>query len=266
MNIKELIGEGSFIVEILKGLDQWRNERKLEIKGQAEGYFRNTFEELGELADAMKVEAGYKNIAQKLQKALEVCQMARLHGESLLNVGKSAALVGKYEKAWFLKDAHYIVDEDELRRIYGREAFIDALCDIMVFSGNLLASGNYKLPNDEVLGNLKNTLENVQAGGDVKARAFQELTGGVSMLSYSVLSADSDDEDTSFIITSIYASLKVLAQDKGYDFDLAMQEVIRHINSRRGSWSDALGKWVKDESEEAVKLWYQPNFSNASIL
>lgn len=40
--------------EIYKGLDEWRNERKLTAESQRQGYIRNVMEELGELAAGLR--------------------------------------------------------------------------------------------------------------------------------------------------------------------------------------------------------------------
>lgn len=42
------------LTEIYKGLDEWRNERKLTAESQRQGYIRNVMEELGELAAGLR--------------------------------------------------------------------------------------------------------------------------------------------------------------------------------------------------------------------
>lgn len=41
----------------------------------------------------------------------------------------------------------------------------------------------------------------------------------------------------------------------GYDPDKVMYEVLKHVESRKGSWNSDMGKWVKQPSEV-----YKPNF------
>jgi len=49
----------------------------------------------------------------------------------------------------------------------------------------------------------------------------------------------------------------------GYDPDIAMDEVIKEIDSRTGSIQD--GKFTKDKSPEAVAKWYKSDFTKAKI-
>lgn len=51
----------------------------------------------------------------------------------------------------------------------------------------------------------------------------------------------------------------------GYDGDKVMDEVIKEISSRRGSYQPDVGKWMKDKSPEAQALWYKADFSNCKI-
>jgi hypothetical protein len=48
----------------------------------------------------------------------------------------------------------------------------------------------------------------------------------------------------------------------GYNPDLAMDEVLKEINSRVGG-PDGTGKWVKDKSPEAQANWYTADFKKA---
>jgi len=41
----------------------------------------------------------------------------------------------------------------------------------------------------------------------------------------------------------------------GYHPDLVMDEVLKHIESRKGKWNGVIGKWVKEDS-----VVYQPDF------
>jgi hypothetical protein len=49
----------------------------------------------------------------------------------------------------------------------------------------------------------------------------------------------------------------------GYDPDIAMDEVLKEIESRVGSVID--GKFTKDKSPEAVANWYKADFKKAKI-
>jgi hypothetical protein len=54
-----------------------------------------------------------------------------------------------------------------------------------------------------------------------------------------------------------------LIRKMGYNPELAMQEVLKEIESRKGSIIG--GKFTKDKSPEAQALWYKANFKNAKI-
>jgi len=49
----------------------------------------------------------------------------------------------------------------------------------------------------------------------------------------------------------------------GYNPSIALDEVIKEIESRKGKIID--GKFIKDKSLEAQKNWYKANFSKAKI-
>jgi len=54
-----------------------------------------------------------------------------------------------------------------------------------------------------------------------------------------------------------------LIRKQGYDAGLVMKEVLREIESRKGSIIE--GKFTKDKSPEAQALWYKANFKKALI-
>ncbi len=49
----------------------------------------------------------------------------------------------------------------------------------------------------------------------------------------------------------------------GYNPDIAMEEVLKEINSRTGKMIN--GKFTKDKSPEAVVKWYKADFTKAEI-
>ena len=51
----------------------------------------------------------------------------------------------------------------------------------------------------------------------------------------------------------------------GYHGDKVMNEVIKEINSRVGSYNPETKKWQKDKSPEAQAEWYTANFSNCKL-
>ena len=51
----------------------------------------------------------------------------------------------------------------------------------------------------------------------------------------------------------------------GYDGDKVMDEVIKEINSRTGSYNPETKKWQKDKSPEAQARWYTADFTNCKL-
>ena len=51
----------------------------------------------------------------------------------------------------------------------------------------------------------------------------------------------------------------------GYNGDKVMDEVIKEISSRVGSYNPDVGKWQKDTSPEARANWYAADFTNCKL-
>lgn len=77
-----------------------------------------------------------------------------------------------------------------------------------------------------------------------------------------VISSDFDDTQTLDLLNL----LTTLVEGLGYDFILCMHETIKEISSRIGAWNEEKGKWIKDTSEEAQKLWYKADYSKCKII
>ena len=56
-----------------------------------------------------------------------------------------------------------------------------------------------------------------------------------------------------------------LCEKYDYDFKIAMEETIKEISSRTGSYDEKAKKWVKDTRDEARKKWYRANYELARI-
>ena len=143
--------------------------------------------------------------------------------------------------------------------------YIDALCDIMVFTGNLIEASFFDKHVKEA------TMESLQ-------KEFEEyflknsrndlvlLVQHVCYLAERVY--DPDVTDTPCILGNfidIYHVCNYLAKEKGYNLDLTMKEVLKQINSRQGAWNEDLKKWVKDTSDEAKSKEYQANFYRCKL-
>lgn len=51
----------------------------------------------------------------------------------------------------------------------------------------------------------------------------------------------------------------------GYDPLLCMEETVKHISSRKGSWDESIKKFVKDTSVAAKANWYKQDFEKCKI-
>ena len=77
-----------------------------------------------------------------------------------------------------------------------------------------------------------------------------------------VISSDFDDTQT----LNLLVLIANLVEGFSYDFILCMHETVKEISSRRGAWSEEKGKWIKDTSKEAQKLWYKADYSKCKII
>lgn len=217
------------ILDILDELAKWRSVRKLSIESQREGYIRNVMEELGELAEAIKVEQNWETMSATMEK-YPLAFLPETDSEDP-------------------RDNRYSLERSLLLKYYGTDAYIDALCDIVVFAGNCV----YKEKFDQVYITWE-TLE--ELGIDTSETALLKgLLGNTYDMTY----------DPTMMIASLYSFCRDLAAKKGYDFFKCMQEVLKQINSRTGVWNDNLKKWVKDTSPEAKEKEYQANFDKCKL-
>lgn len=132
----------------------------------------------------------------------------------------------------------------ELLRAQTEEEKVDALCDIMIFSLNVIGNN---FPITHVcykLGKLS-------------------LTYGTYddhiLLLYRILGyQDGVVEKASGLLYACRDLLTYL----GYDYQACLEETIKEISSRTGRWDTSISKFVKDTSEEAKAKWYKANYSN----
>lgn len=140
--------------------------------------------------------------------------------------------------------------------------YIDALCDIMVFTGNLVESKvfNEKLTEKEIK----------EISTQVKYYLIPSVQTPLSLLLEYPAMVSQKFLDTpgarATLVAEIFFTCKYLANQKGYSFSKSMNEVLKQINSRQGSWNEELKKWVKDTSDEAREKEYQANFDLAKLV
>lgn len=229
------------ILDILVELDKWRAERKLTTDSQKAGYIRNIMEELGELANAIKVEQNYKTMGTNYFT----------HPKAFI-----PALINKE----FPIEAVQL-DRELLLKHYGTDAYIDALCDIMVFSGNLLESKDFEAEiTEQEIEQIKSQIEEdiIPIMSDPLA-CLLDYTSIFAQKSFGV------PRLKTCLVAEVYIICNYLAKKKGYNFNLAMQEVLKQINSRQGEWNEELKKWAKDTSPEAKSKEYQADFDKCKL-
>jgi hypothetical protein len=127
----------------------------------------------------------------------------------------------------------------EAMRVNDSNGYIDALCDIVVFTVNALAEYHY-CPT--VLNCTRNT-----------------STETLYRLLLHEIGKYGKNWEAKYVC-NIYHICKLLATQKGYDLFVCMDETIKEISSRTGSYDPAIGKWIKDKSPEAKAKWYKANY------
>lgn len=131
---------------------------------------------------------------------------------------------------------------------YAEHGIIDALCDISVFTINAGAD----------IGEVKRTEIELKKSSLDADYILKQMVERCAFLSYFEWG-----EAKSFNI--ILINCAYLCEYYGFNFQIAMDETIKEISSRTGSYDENAKKWVKDESDEARAKWYQANYELARI-
>ena len=120
---------------------------------------------------------------------------------------------------------------------------IDALCDITVFCVNAMKA--YDKEHIKEPETVTNIISSVTLG-----KQLDQIT-------QNKFSKDSLENMIDICYT--------LSKSIGYDFKVAMDETIKEISSRTGSYDETAKKWIKDTSEAAKAKWYKANYSLAKV-
>ncbi len=120
---------------------------------------------------------------------------------------------------------------------------IDALCDITVFCINAMK---------------KYQKESIKEP-EIVANVIPSVTLG-KQLDYITQNKFSKDS-----LESMIDICYTLATEMGYDFKVAMDETIKEISSRTGSFDESLNKWIKNTSKEAKAKWYKADYEKARM-
>lgn len=134
---------------------------------------------------------------------------------------------------------------------------VDALCDMIVFSFNVLG---YLKPS-KYAQNRRETLESILS--PYTDDVYKIIDNDISLLQkiLEILPAIIPDNTRINIDRSIIHYCCERLFTLGYDPYLCMLETIKEISSRTGSYDESIGKWVKDTSDEAKAKWYKADYS-----
>lgn len=133
---------------------------------------------------------------------------------------------------------------------------VDALCDMMVFSFNVLG---YLKPDRYA--NSKESLASISSV--YTDDTYKIIDNDTKLLQkiLEILPAIIPDNNRINIDRSIIHYCCERLFTLGYDPYLCMLETIKEISSRTGSYDESIGKWVKDTSDEAKAKWYKADYS-----
>ncbi|WP_086333950.1 hypothetical protein [Campylobacter vicugnae] len=145
------------------------------------------------------------------------------------------------------RDNFITLIQEELREYYEAknvEEQIDALSDMAVVAINCSkSSAPIFFP-----GGYKDIVTNDKVSFGVAIDKIKEL--------------DFDDSEIMKFLILIANKIEEL----GYDFILCLHETVKEISSRTGHWDKEKGKWIKNTSEEAKKMWYKANYKKCRII
>lgn len=127
----------------------------------------------------------------------------------------------------------------EAMRANDSNGYIDALCDVIVFTVNALEEYKY---TPTVMNITRNTSRETL----------------LRLLLHEISKYGKNWE--SRCVCNIYNICSLLAIQEGYSMLPSMLETIKEISSRTGSYDPSIGKWIKDKSPEAQAKWYKANY------
>ena len=157
-------------------------------------------------------------------------------------LGELATALRDYEK-------FSVTGQDAAKKQKAEYGIIDALCDISVFTINAGADIPCEFKRTEI------ELKKSSLDADYILKQMVERCAFLSYFEWR--------EAKSFNI--ILINCAYLCEHYGFNFQIAMDETIKEISSRTGSYDEVSKKWVKDESNEAKAKWYQANYELARI-
>lgn len=132
---------------------------------------------------------------------------------------------------------------------YAEHGIIDALCDICVFTINAGADIPCEVKRTEI------EFKKSSLDADYILKQMVEKCARLSYFDWGEASA----------FNIILINCAYLCEHYGFNFQIAMDETIKEISSRTGTYDEVSKKWVKDESDEAKAKWYKADYELARI-
>ena len=158
-------------------------------------------------------------------------------------LGELATALREYER--FSKPSYPY----QKNKKYAEHGIIDALCDISVFTINAGTDVNC---NEKI--EIINTSQTTRCNSSLSFL----LSECGNFVYYGKFS--------SYVcFNQILLSCAKLCEQYGFDFQKAMDETIKEISSRTGSYDENAKKWIKDTSDETKAKWYKANYELARI-
>ena len=157
-------------------------------------------------------------------------------------LGELAGALRDYEK-------FSVTEQDATKKQKAEHDIIDALCDISVFTINAVADIPSPVKRTEI------ELKKSSLNADYILKQMVEKCARLSYFEWGEASA----------FNIILINCAYLCEYYGFNFQIAMDETIKEISSRTGTYDEKAKKWVKDESDEAKAKWYQANYELARI-
>ena len=156
--------------------------------------------------------------------------------------GELASALRDYEK-------FSATEQDTAKKQKAEHEIIDALCDISVFTINAGADISSSVKRTEI------EFKKSSLNADYILKQLVEKCAEFSYFDWG--------EQKCFNI--ILINCAYLCEHYGFNFEIAMNETIKEISSRTGSYDNASKKWVKDSSDQARAKWYQADYEKARI-
>lgn len=164
----------------------------------------------------------------------------------------------------------------ELARAKSTNDVVDAMLDYFVYAANAIEGINL---NQELLANeLEDVNKKKHKFKELESEAFEvfkkyfvnQLLEGIKAASFLTMPRIEDTDSKHKEIVEVYTEylnklfriIKATILIAGYDFDLAANECLKAIHSRKGKWSNDLRKFVKDPNQTDR---YEPNYDLAKL-